>query len=231
MCSDCTPHKASEKHTAALISPIQFSQLLLNKRSIQKALLTCFPTGLTQHTRTTLKQNPNQFRWSIDKDWVWGGEGGDRYTEGIRKYCSRWDVFHFLTQRNLWRSAAPRDCQIERSAYEFFMKKLIVFVYLGVLDCHTFISLFFTIINQSLIWVKFSGQLENYFALYSHYSHRILLKRPKCYTIKQRGMSVITTARSSGLIVLHGTLHTNRGATFITQCKHCVDCPEHIKMQ
>ena len=42
-------------------------------------------------------------------------------------------------------------------------------------------------------------------------------------------MSVITTAHSSGLIVLHGTLHKNRGATLITQYKHCVDWLEHYK--
>lgn len=53
--------KASEKHSHAYL-PIQFCQLLLNKRLIQKVLLTCCMTGLTQHTLKTLKQNPNQFR-------------------------------------------------------------------------------------------------------------------------------------------------------------------------
>lgn len=53
--------KPRKKHNHAYL-PIQFSQLLLNKRSIQKVLLTCRMTGLTQHTLAILKKNPNQFR-------------------------------------------------------------------------------------------------------------------------------------------------------------------------
>lgn len=69
----CTTDKASEQHCLAYL-PVQFSQLLWNKRSIQRVILTCCTTGFTRHTLTTLKKNPNQFRWSIDMDWVEGGE-------------------------------------------------------------------------------------------------------------------------------------------------------------
>lgn len=74
-----------------------------------------------------------------------------------------------------------------------------------------------------MIWLKDSFA-NSYFILikFSHISsHRIWLKLAKCYTIKQRGMSVITTAHSSRLIVLHGTLHKSRGTTLIKQYKHC----------
>lgn len=113
MCSDWgrTAHQIKPlKNMAMLISPIQVPQLLLNKRSIQKVLLTCCMAGLTQHTVTALKQNLNQFRSSIDKDRV-GGKRGDWFTQGIRKYHSRWwswDVFLIFWHKGNYESLLRR---------------------------------------------------------------------------------------------------------------------------
>lgn len=145
-------------------------------------------------------------------------------------------MFFILWHKGIYESLLRRVTARQKdAAYEFFMNKLIVFCLwnLGVLDCHILFSLLYFYrslwLQKSfgwnvlvMFWLKDSA--ANFYFIFTEFRPISSSKPPKCYTVKRQGTSVITSTHSSSLIVLHGTLHKNRGAMLITLCKHCCKC-------
>lgn len=190
-----TPGRAPEKDSLAYL-PIQFTQLPLNKRQIQKndwraALYVRLDTKQLYSIKKTL----NQFRWNIDMDFCC--HLSCNIKESMKSRCAA----QLLPDGH--RDERPTTNSGWKTASDLCLCLLFIIISINFsrhvnsknVDKHHFV----------LIQIELICKTDD-------------AKLSKCYTIKQWEKSLITTAHSSRLNVLHGALH--KSTMPITQHKH-----------